>query len=270
MLFYLFYRLLVDRLFFNSFSLLNISSSPINFSFLIKSLLIVLLGYLNLVDNYLVFIIIFFSVIGLFWMWELFLEFFLSGYSSSNWFDEVIFGFILFVISEIMLFSGFIGSYLSNMMCPSISISGVWPPFFLEVMNPYSDSLLGTLLLLTSGVTISSFHSYLELSEFYRSIIYLFISIFLGVWFKVLQLEEFTSLSYSLSCSVYGSYFYTVIGLHGKHVVIGLLLLSFIFIMLIFNILFNSSSLMLCSLIYWHFVDVVWIIVYIVFYVINW
>jgi len=70
----------------------------------------------------------------------------------------ILIGFLLFLLSEIMLFFSFIWAYLHCSLAPDISLGSVWPPVGIEAINPWSLPLLGTTLLLCSGLTITLSH----------------------------------------------------------------------------------------------------------------
>lgn len=94
------------------------------------------------------------------------------------------------------------------------------------LINPFKVPLLNTLLLLTSGATLTMSHLFLRLEKFTYSISALIVTIILAVFFIFIQLFEFVTSPFSINDSLYGSIFFILTGFHGFHVLIGTFFLT--------------------------------------------
>jgi cytochrome c oxidase subunit 3 len=186
-------------------------------------------------------------------------------------------GFILFIFSEVMVFFGFFWSFFAYSLVPSIEIGAVWPPFQISVISPFEIPLYNTVLLLMSGAFVTLSHHSLINNNYLTAIRSLFVTIILAAIFTLLQGYEYVHASFSISDGVYGSIFYLLTGCHGLHVLIGTLFLSVSFFRLLSSVSnpsYNNPYLMTsqnhigyeCAIWYWHFVDVVWLFLYIFVY----
>lgn len=173
-------------------------------------------------------------------------------------------GFILFVVSEAMIFFSFFFSYFYNSLIPDPKVlGGMWPPIGIESMDYKSVPLLNTAILFFSGISITATHNFLINKNKKSSIFYLFITIFLGLLFVYFQYFEYYNALFSISDSVFGSSFFLITGFHGFHVIIGVAFLFVTFLRLISNhFYFNHFLGFNFSSIYYHFVDVIWIFVF--------
>lgn len=176
-------------------------------------------------------------------------------------------GMILFIVSEAMLFSAFFWAYFHSCLNPVPQIGSVWPPKGLEAINPLHVPLLNTLVLLNSGVFITySHYSFLagRLKDTIEGLVY---TIALAIFFTFLQAFEYIEAPFTLSDGIYGSVFFLTTGLHGFHVIIGSIFLIVCLWRLIENhFTINSHVGFESAIWYWHFVDVVWIFVYLFIY----
>jgi len=176
-------------------------------------------------------------------------------------------GIILFIISEIFFFISFFWAYFHSSLAPSIEIGQLWPPLGIKPFNPFDIPLINTIILITSGITVTwTHHSILNknYSERFKSLL---ITITLGVYFTLLQLIEYIESPFTISDSIYGSTFFIATGFHGLHVIIGTLFLLACFYRI--NLLHFSKLHHFgfeAAAWYWHFVDVVWLFLYISIY----
>jgi heme/copper-type cytochrome/quinol oxidase subunit 3 len=172
-------------------------------------------------------------------------------------------GMILFIVSEIMFFFGFFWAFFHFSLNPSDAIQANWPPVSIEAIFAYGLPLINTVILLSSGVTLTWSHLSFYQKNKIESTIGLLITIVLGLIFTHIQFIEFYLAKFTIADSCYGSVFYMLTGLHGFHVVIGIIFLTVAFFRLIFNY-FNNTK--FCgfelSIWYWHFVDAVWLFVF--------
>ena len=194
-----------------------------------------------------------------------------------------------FIFSEVMFFAAFFGAlfYVRNVSVPdlgSLTSKLVWPefnaswptigPYLRETFTPMGAMgipLLNTLILLTSGFTLTLAHYGLKENNRGPLKLWLFATIVLGFTFLTLQAYEYThaysELNLKLSSGVYGSTFFMLTGFHGAHVTIGAIMLT---VMLVRSFRghftpdhhfgFEAATW------YWHFVDVVWLLLFVLIY----
>nr|AFI54726.1 cytochrome c oxidase subunit III [Acanthosoma labiduroides] len=176
-------------------------------------------------------------------------------------------GMILFIISEVFFFISFFWGFFHSSLSPTVEIGMTWPPKGIQVFNPMEIPLLNTMILLCSGITVTwSHHSMME-NDHKQTKISLFITVMLGLYFTLLQAYEYMESSFCISDSVYGSSFFMATGFHGLHVIIGT---TFLMVCLMRHMMCHFSSKhhfgFEAAAWYWHFVDVVWLFLYISIY----
>nr|AEP27667.1 cytochrome c oxidase subunit III [Doydirhynchus austriacus] len=190
-----------------------------------------------------------------------------QGHHTFNVTIGLRWGMILFITSEIFFFISFFWGFFHNSLSPSIEIGMLWPPKGIQTFNPIEIPLLNTLILLTSGLTVTWAHHSLMENNYNQSLQSLLLTVILGVYFSILQGFEYSEASFSISDAVYGSSFYMATGFHGLHVIIGT---TFLLVCLIRHYLNHFSSIhhfgFEAAAWYWHFVDVVWLFLYISIY----
>ncbi len=173
------------------------------------------------------------------------------------------YGMALFIASEVMFFAAFFWAYFTASLDPTEAIGGVWPPAGLTVFDAWSGPLLNTIILLTSGVTVTwAHHELLEGNQ--KGVVQgLALSVFLGMTFTALQAYEYASAPFNFTDGIYPSTFFMATGFHGFHVIVGTLFL----IVCLFRAAkghftpehhfgFEAAAW------YWHFVDVVWLFLF--------
>nr|YP_010586217.1 cytochrome c oxidase subunit III [Gumaga orientalis]UZZ43979.1 cytochrome c oxidase subunit III [Gumaga orientalis] len=176
-------------------------------------------------------------------------------------------GMILFIISEIFFFISFFWTFFHSSLSPTLDIGLYWPPINILSFNPFQIPLLNTIILLSSGISVSWAHHSILNNNLSQSIKNLFITIMLGTYFTLLQAYEYYEASFSMADSVYGSVFFIATGFHGLHVIIGsLFLLMCWFRMISQHFSSNHHYGFEAAAWYWHFVDIVWLFLYISVY----
>nr|YP_009537979.1 cytochrome c oxidase subunit III [Athyma recurva]AYN60722.1 cytochrome c oxidase subunit 3 [Athyma recurva] len=176
-------------------------------------------------------------------------------------------GMILFIISEIFFFISFFWAFFHSSLSPNIEIGSMWPPMSIMPFNPFQIPLLNTIILITSGISVTWTHHALMENNFTQTSQSLFITILLGIYFSILQAYEYIEAPFSISDSIYGSTFFMATGFHGLHVIIGTIFLSTCFIRHLYNHFSNNHHFGFeAAAWYWHFVDVVWLFLYISIY----
>ena len=176
-------------------------------------------------------------------------------------------GFSLFIISEALFFLSIFWSYFHSALSPTIELGAEWPPKGIESINPLELPLLNTILLLSSGVSVTFAHHSLIKGNRVGTIYGLIITVLFAVLFTSLQAIEYLVSSFTISDSTFGSCFYLATGFHGLHVIIGTIFILIGLLRVIFYHFSENHHLGLeASILYWHFVDVIWIFLYIAIY----
>lgn len=134
-------------------------------------------------------------------------------------------GIILFIISEIFFFISFFWAFFHRRLSPNIEIGSIWPPISIISFNPFQIPLLNTIILITSGITVTWAHHALIENNYTQTSQRLFITIILGIYFTILQAYEYIEAPFTIADSIYGSTFFLATGFHGLHVIIGTIFL---------------------------------------------
>ena len=145
---------------------------------------------------------------------------------------------------------------------------GVWPPKGIETFDPWHLPLLNTLMLLTSGTTVTwAHHALLENDR--QGLKYgLILTILLGATFTCVQAYEYSHAAFSFAGNIYGSTFFMATGFHGFHVLVGTIFLIVCLIRAYAGHFTPNQHLGFeFAAWYWHFVDVVWLFLFICIYV---
>nr|QXG19219.1 cytochrome c oxidase subunit III [Drosophila ficusphila] len=176
-------------------------------------------------------------------------------------------GMILFILSEVLFFVSFFWAFFHSSLSPAIELGASWPPLGIISFNPFQIPLLNTAILLASGVTVTWAHHSLMESNHSQTTQGLFFTVLLGVYFTILQAYEYIEAPFTIADSVYGSTFYMATGFHGIHVLIGTTFLLVCLLRHLNNHFSKSHHFGFeAAAWYWHFVDVVWLFLYITIY----
>jgi len=214
-----------------------------------------------------------------------FTSLFMLIYSMSLWFRDVIsegtylghhtlavqkginIGVVLFIISEIFFFLAIFWAFFHSGISPDIEIGSQWPPLGIQAINPFELPLLNTIILLSSGVTVTYAHHSLIEGNRSGTLYGLLYTIILACIFTAFQGIEYTVSSFTISDGIFGSCFYFGTGFHGLHVIIGTIFLSVgIWRALAYHLTDNHHLGLEAGILYWHFVDVVWLFLYVFIY----
>jgi cytochrome c oxidase subunit 3 len=185
--------------------------------------------------------------------------------NQSSRIDRQTLGILLFIVSEIMLFGAFFATYffLRVVVGPAS-----WPPH--PYVLPVNVALVNTCILVSSSFTIHFALESIRRGNRAGLKLGLVLTWMLGATFLFIQLNEYVHLGFSARDLGFGSIFYSLTGLHGAHVFVGLCLLTFASIRA-FRGHFGSEEKDHLGVevpgIYWHFVDIMWIVVFLTVYV---
>lgn len=176
-------------------------------------------------------------------------------------------GIILFITSEVLFFFAFFWAFFHRRLAPTPELGCCWPPVGIKPLNPFRVPLLNTAVLLASGVTVTWAHHRLMEGRRSNSIQALILTVALGGYFTVLQAGEYAEASFAISDRAYGSTFFVATGFHGLHVLIGSRFLLVCLSRVVYNHFSNGHHFGFeAAAWYWHFVDVVWICLYLCVY----
>lgn len=176
-------------------------------------------------------------------------------------------GFGLFIVSEALFFLGIFWAFFHSSLSPNIELGAQWPPMGIQAVNPFELPLFNTILLLSSGVTITYAHHSIIQGNRKGALYGTIATVLLAITFTMFQLVEYEVSSFTISDSVYGSIFYFSTAFHGIHVLVGTIFLAIGFWRILGYHLTDHHHLGLESgILYWHFVDVVWLLLYISVY----
>ncbi|MGZ5348510.1 MAG: cytochrome c oxidase subunit 3 [Solirubrobacterales bacterium] len=184
----------------------------------------------------------------------------------SSRMDRQTMGILIFIISEVMLFGAFFASYFFLRV---VANDGPWPPEPFEL--PVAVAGMNTAILVSSSFTMHWALESIRAGNKLGLRMGLVSTVLLGATFLFIQLNEYVHVGFSARDGAFGSIFYGLTGLHGAHVFVGLMLLS-IATLRAFRGHFGPDAEDHLGVeipgIYWHFVDVMWIIVFTTVYVI--
>lgn len=127
----------------------------------------------------------------------------------------------LFIVSEVFFFLSFFWAFFHSSLAPAVELGGVWPPLGVLVFDPLEVPLLNTIILLSSGVSVTWAHHAIISGNLSAAKQGLALTIGIGAYFTALQAIEYVEASFSLADRVYGSSFFLATGFHGLHVIIG-------------------------------------------------
>nr|ALO64539.1 cytochrome c oxidase subunit III [Bombus pascuorum] len=251
------------------FHMVTISPWPIISSLSLMNFLlsIIIWIYLNNLIN-MIFNLILLIMPMLLWFRDIIRESTYQGMHSMYVMMMMKFSMIMFIISELFFFISFFWTFFHNSISPSIEINSIWPPKMIKFFNPFEIPLLNSIILILSGFTVTLSHYNLLNNKFKLSANMLKLTILLGFYFNFMQMFEYYNSFFCINDSIYGSIFYLSTGFHGMHVLIGtLMLLSSLIRMLNEHFSMIHHINFEISIWYWHFVDVIWLFIYMFYYI---
>ena len=205
-------------------------------------------------------------------------------------------GMIWFIFSEVMFFGAFFGAlfYARQLSLPWLGGAGdgmmtnalLWDTFTTawpsngpagiggayQTIPAWGLPLVNTLILLTSGATITVAHHALKAANRRGLLVWLGATVLLGCLFLFFQAEEYihaySELNLTMRSGIYGSTFYLLTGFHGLHVTLGTIMLAVIWLRCLKGHFSSDDHFGFEAVAwYWHFVDVVWLILFLFVYV---
>ncbi len=198
------------------------------------------------------------------------------------------YGMILFIASEVMFFVAWFWAYFDAALYPDSAITyartkalgGEWPPipsadtgvpglgFFGHTFDPWGLPLVNTLILLTSGTTVTYAHHSLLKGNREGLVFGLALTVVLGLLFTILQVYEYAHAGFGFANHIYGSTFFMATGFHGFHVIVGTIFLAVCLFRAVGGDFTPKQHFGFeAAAWYWHFVDVVWLFLFTFIYV---
>jgi len=238
--------------------------------------------------------IIWFHDIGGLGPWVLVVGTVMVLYTMAGWWRDVIdeaenrklytpvvqlhlrYGMLLFIASEVMFFAAWFWAFFDVSLFPGEAVQesraaltgGVWPPKDIATFDPWHLPLVNTLILLTSGTTVTWAHHALQHNDRKGLVWGLVCTIVLGLLFTSVQAYEYAHASFGFSGHIYGSTFFMATGFHGFHVIVGTIFLTVcLFRALAGHFKPEQHFGFEAAAWYWHFVDVVWLFLFVSIYV---
>jgi len=225
--------------------------------------------------------------------WMLFAGIFLVLFTMFGWWRQVVreatfeghhtpivqiglrYGMLLFIASEVMFFAAFFWAYFNVALFPDAPmhfertafIGGVWPPADVQPFDPFDLPFLNTMILLLSGCTVTWAHHALKQGDRQGLLQGLGLTVLLGVLFSSLQAYEYSHAAFGFREGIYSTTFYMLTGFHGFHVLVGTIFLAVCwFRAYAGHFKPNHHFGFEAAAWYWHFVDVVWLFLFVAIY----
>ena len=186
------------------------------------------------------------------------------------------YGMILFIASEVMFFVAWFWAYFDVALFPDAlnlpsrveETGGMWPPETIETFDPWHLPLFNTMILLLSGTTVTWAHHALLEDDREGLRQGLICTVLLGILFSIVQAYEYTHAAFSFDGNIYGATFFMATGFHGFHVIVGTIFLAVCLLRALQNQFTKERHFGFeAAAWYWHFVDVVWLFLFIAIYV---
>lgn len=180
-------------------------------------------------------------------------------------------GMVLFIASEVLFFVAWFWAFFWGALVPPETVSTTWPPEGIEPVPAWSIPFLNTMILLLSGTTVTWAHHALREGDQHTCFKALVLTCALGIIFTSFQVYEYIHaihLGLTLTSGVFGSAFYMATGFHGFHVLVGTLFLI-VCTKRAYDMTFRPERHVgfEAAAWYWHFVDVVWLFLFVCVYV---
>ena len=202
------------------------------------------------------------------WLSDIVVESTFEGHHTLKVQQGVRLGMCLFIASEVMFFFSFFWSFFHCTLSPSIGIGCVWPPVGVETLSAWGLPLWNTIILLSSGVTITCAHRAILAGERAATINGIIWTVGYGVLFTCIQAYEYNEAPFSINDGIFGSLFFMLTGFHGFHVFVGsIFLLVCLYRQVNYHFTRKQHVGFECGIWYWHFVDVVWLGLFVIVYI---
>nr|YP_009318513.1 cytochrome c oxidase subunit III [Echinoderes svetlanae]APA17420.1 cytochrome c oxidase subunit 3 [Echinoderes svetlanae] len=248
----------------NPYQLVSKSPWPVMAAFMGFCMALGLINFMHCYSTNLMFFgLLFVSLVSIFWWRDVIREATFQGQHTQSVIGNLRLGFLLFIGSEVMFFFSFFWAFFHSSLAPAVWIGCQWPPSGIVPLNFLATPLLNTVILLSSGATVTVAHVLLRNSKGKEAGYFLVLTVMLGVLFTSLQVKEYLECPFTVADSAYGSAFFLMTGFHGAHVLIGTgILIVQTFRTFSDHFLSYHHFGLDAAIWYWHFVDVVWLFLY--------
>ncbi len=207
-------------------------------------------------------------LIAFFWWKDIIHEAFVQRAHSKIAKIGMRYGMALFIASEVMFFVAFFWAFFAASLFPTDAIGGIWPPASVETIEAFDLPLLMTMILLLSGCTVTWAHHAIVEGHNKEAAKALGITVLLGIVFTGFQLFEYQHATFGFAENVYGATFYMATGFHGFHVLVGTIFLAVCWWRTVKGHFTADDHFGFeAAAWYWHFVDVVWLFLFVAVYV---
>jgi len=211
-----------------------------------------------------------FSIVGLTmytWFRDIVREAVYEGHHTKQVQNGLRKGVLLFIVTELAFFISFFWAFFHSALAPTPEIGSLWPPLGIETVNAWGIPLLNTIILLSSGATITWAHHSIVYGDRKNALLSLTLTLALAFIFTCIQGYEYIESSFSISDGIYGSTFYLLTGFHGFHVIVGSIFIL-VSTLRLYNHHFSKQHHFgfEAAAWYWHFVDVVWLFLFVSVY----
>ena len=183
------------------------------------------------------------------------------------------YGFILFIMSEVMFFAAWFWAFFKNALYPMgpdyPAVDGQWPPAGIDTFDPWHLPLINTMVLLCSGAAATWAHHALVHENNRKDMATgLLIACGLGLLFTFFQAYEYSHAAFGFAGNIYGATFFMATGFHGAHVIIGTIFLFVCYLRVKAGHFTpeNHAGFEMAAW-YWHFVDVIWLFLFFAIYI---
>ena len=253
------------------FHMVDPSPWPIMTSFSLLSLALSFVSYFHYFQNGSYHFIFSFIICCFYlfrWFSDIIVESTFEGHHTFKVQLGIRLGMCLFIASEVMFFFSFFWAFFHCSLAPSVGIGCIWPPLGIVTLDPWGLPLLNTTILLSSGITITWCHRGILAGERLITTKGLIATIFYGIIFTFIQGYEYNLAPFSINDGIFGSLFFLLTGFHGVHVLIGtIFLIVCLYRQINYHFIRRQHIGLECGIWYWHFVDVVWLFLFVVIYI---
>ena len=255
---------------FFPYHLVPTSPWPLLVSFSLLSLTLSAVMYMQGFPNGGIFLSLGFTITTLgmvLWFRDIIKEATYEGAHTSQVQNGLVIGFVLFIVSEAFAFLSVFWAFFHSSLSPAVEIGGVWPPQGITALNAFAIPLLNTIILLSSGGFVTYGHHALIKGDRKGAILGTLVTVVLAIIFTALQGYEYLQAPFTIADSVFGSAFFASTGLHGIHVIVGTIFILVGLVRIInYHFSNNHHQGFEASILYWHFVDVVWLFLFVAVY----
>ncbi len=202
------------------------------------------------------------------WWRDMVIEGTYQGFHTKKVTSAFYWGIGLLILSEVFFFFRFFWAFLHRALAPTPEIGCQWPPEGITPVNPITWPLFNSIILLTRGALANLAYLYLIIAQPKKATRAINGAILAGILFSGIQGYEYYHAPFTIADRVFGSAFYILTGFHGLHVLVGTIILQIQKVRLQ-NLHFSPKHHVgiLTAIWYWHFVDLVWLILYALLYV---